>query len=212
MNTTKPALNGFEERLLAELRQVVSDSAVTSPAPEDSVVPARPIRSTPRRRLAFAVTAAILAAGLAVGVPLVGGEKAGSPAYAIDRATDGTITVAINRWDNPDGLERDLEANGIPAEVDLLPTGKVCKEPRFKPADWPDNKILMSETSDTPGVVHLTLKPSDFQPGWTLVITGHPIQEMPGGGTVFYGPAVSVADGPVAYCEPVDRALGRPTR
>jgi len=204
-NTSQPPLNGFEGRLLSALRQTIADRATQ--APPMSVPAGRPHSTRPvrGRGLAFGLTtAAALVAGLAVGVPLAGGDSASAAGYAIDKLGDGTITVTIRGWDDPEGLERDLEAQGIPAEVDVLPPRKFCEEPRFKRADWPDDKILLSTVSTEPGVEHMTLRPDDFRPGWTLVITSHPDQEFPGGGHVRYGAAAAVADGPVAPCVPVD--------
>lgn len=205
-NTSQRPLNGFEGRLLSELRQTIAERA--TPAPPLPVPAGRPRFTRPLRvrRLALGLTtAAALVAGLAIGLPLAGGESANAAGYAIDKQGDGTITVTIRDWDNPEALERDLEAAGIPAEVDVLPVKKFCEEPRFKRAAWPDDKILLSTGIKESGVQHITLRPDDFRPGWTLVLTSQPDQDFPGGGRVRYGAAAEVADGPVAPCVPVDR-------
>lgn len=114
----------FEERLLAELRHVVAAR------PASGVVAAPRRRRAPRLLLGGAATTA--AVGLAV--LLVAGGGGVAPAFAVDRQSDGTVTVTISRLSDAAGLQAQLRAAGIPAVIDYTPPGKACREPRGRPA------------------------------------------------------------------------------
>ncbi|MFC0626050.1 hypothetical protein [Kribbella deserti] len=49
-----------------------------------------------------------------------------SPAWAVEDGPGDTVTVRINEFRDPQGLERRLHAEGIPAIVDYIPPGKAC--------------------------------------------------------------------------------------
>jgi hypothetical protein len=92
--STRPALTGFETRLLAELRQVVAERAASSALPGTAPLPSAPSpaawkqagRGWPRRGIAM--TGALSAAAAAVTVALTvslqgnGGPPAGPPHFA----------------------------------------------------------------------------------------------------------------------------------
>ncbi len=59
----------------------------------------------------------------AFAVVLVSG---GSAAYAVDKQSDGTVTVTVKSLKDAAGLQRALIAAGIPAVVTYTPTGKTC--------------------------------------------------------------------------------------
>jgi hypothetical protein len=201
MSSTNRTLGDFETRLLAELRSVVAE---TAPDPAVSRAP----RPSHRRRVALvAAGSGVLAIGLMAGVPTLGGERAPA-AYAVERHDDGTITVSVTRFEDADGLERQLEANGVAAEVDYLPPGKACRWPRFdrNPTSW--GPLAFSQTDDA---IRFTVMPADLA-GETLVITQADLDPTqvaasPSGGVNkprLIG--VSTAAGPVAPCELVDAA------
>lgn len=114
-------LGHFEQNLLTELREVVAEQAR---APQ-------PRRTLPYRRLTLAAAGAgLLAAGLLVGVPALDGDQTPA-AYAVTTNADGTITVTLNDVNDTEaaeGLERELEARGVAAEIDYVPGGKVCRD------------------------------------------------------------------------------------
>lgn len=122
MNATQESPERFEERLLAELRRVVAERP--SPAAVQGTPRWAPAGLWRRRPLALAggVAAAAAVATLA-GVALDGGEET---AWAVERNADGTVTVKINSLSDADGLERKLNAAGVPALVQYLPAGKAC--------------------------------------------------------------------------------------
>jgi hypothetical protein len=86
-----------------------------------------------RRRLVLA-GASVAAVAAAVTVPLALG---GSSAYAVSPNADGSVTVAIQRPEDADGLQRALAANGVNAKVDYVPSGYACDPARFTAADGP---------------------------------------------------------------------------
>ena len=98
----------FEDRLLAELRQVVA----ANPAPPAS-----------RRRVAVPQRLLLVAAGAASAAlaALIVAGGGGSSAYALERQSDGSVTVHINSLSDASGLEGSLRRAGIPAVVDYTP-------------------------------------------------------------------------------------------
>ncbi|MFD2355360.1 hypothetical protein ACFSTC_48010 [Nonomuraea ferruginea] len=132
----------------------------------------------PRRRLvrpALLAPALALGVAVAVGVPtLLGG---GTPAYAVSKNADGTLTITINQAKDPKPLEATLRGMGVNAVVDYIPGGKRCSpQPRStsflsrqeaqNPADgrpfhiWPPN-------TDEPG---FRIDPAAIKPGQTAVL------------------------------------------
>jgi hypothetical protein len=176
----------FEDRLLAELRQVVADR------PEPAAVQP-PLRRAPRARIALGGFATAAAAAAAV-VIASGGDPA-EPAYAVDRQSDGSVTVQISSLRDADGLERKLRAAGIPAVVDYTPAGKMCRMPRGKPAQI--DKLTMSGTARDSGPATFTFERGQIKPGQTVVI-----QSSLGEGASSIG--TEIVEGPVAACELVD--------
>jgi hypothetical protein len=69
-------------------------------------------------------------------LPTSGGWQAQSRAFAVSEDANGIVTVEIRSIEDASGLERQLEALGIPAAVYDLPSGKLCN-PRLW-GDWPD--------------------------------------------------------------------------
>ncbi|HEU4658361.1 MAG TPA: hypothetical protein VFR97_12585, partial [Capillimicrobium sp.] len=70
-------------------------------------------------------------AGLAVGaaaatVVVATGGDGSAPAYAVERQGDGSVSVTIRSLSDADGLERELRAAGLRAEVAALPAGETC--------------------------------------------------------------------------------------
>lgn len=113
-------------------------AAVPPATPEDLAGARRRLLNGMRARRRFVTTPRLLvAAGIAAAVsisPLLIGT--GTPAYAVTKSPDGTISVAVNELRNPEGLEADLQAVGIKADVTFLPPDTRCaQEPRFASVD-----------------------------------------------------------------------------
>jgi hypothetical protein len=150
-------LGNFEQNLLTELREVVANRVAPRPRPA----------WTPRRRIALATAGGgLLALAAVVGPSAIGVEQAPA-AYAVEANDDGTVTVEVRRFEDADGLERQLKAHGIAAEVDYTPPDKYC-EPRFEGMDTsvPDGAV----TTDIGENWSVTVRP-DLLAGRTLVIT-----------------------------------------
>lgn len=181
-------LGHFEENLLTELRQVVAEQAATE-------TPARP-----RRRLVLATAGAgAVAAGLVFGVPAVNGDHTPA-AHAVTGNDDGSVTITVNRLEDPDGLARELAAHGITADVSFTPPDKMCRPApgRFEPAHNPEPTAqIMVENSEEV----LTLDPADTE-GRTLVLEGREATTSPDARTFVI--LHRIVSGPVAPCELVD--------
>jgi hypothetical protein len=160
----------------------------------------RPRRIGIRRRTALiAAGVGTFAVGATLGVPLIGGQLAAAPAYAVQRNDDGTVSVRIDRFEDADGLEAAIERYGVNAEVDYLPYGKTCREPRYTVAPTADQSAAVS-VGDQDGM-SIRLTPGDFDADETLVIVHSSAQQA---GVEVRAIQQLVAQGPVAPCEPVD--------
>jgi hypothetical protein len=184
----------FEHRLLVELRRVVAER----PAP--GVVPLP--RSHRRRPVLFVGTATAAVAATAALLTLPGGGVA--PAFAVDRHTNGDVTVTINQLSDAHGLQSQLRAAGINAEVDYTPAGKACRQPRGRTA---------RPTQAGPGVVGVRVTsnggPSTFTVSRNMVGPGKTLVIATSGGTGPTSVGMQVIDGPVSPCVLVD-APGTP--
>jgi hypothetical protein len=183
----------FEDRLLAELREVVS----TQSASGELAVPRR--RRAPRLLLGGAATAAVAATVL---LAVAGGDGT-APAFALDRQPDGSVTVTINRLSDAAGLQAQLRAAGIAAVVDYTPFGKACREPRGRPAAPPPVGASVSGSSSTGHSASFTVSRKMVSVGQTLVI-------MTSGGTGPSSVGMEVIQGPVSPCQLVDAPAPSP--
>lgn len=190
-------LGNFEQSLLSELREVVADRA-RLPAP-------RHLPAAPRRRIALAVAGGgLLAAAVVIGPSAVRGEQVPA-AYAVEANDDGTVTVTVTRFEDADGLESQLEAHGILAEVDYIPRGTRCAEPRFDWADSgiPDGAVLFVPTAGDRREHGFSLRVRpELLTGRTLVVT-HMVftgDGTPDERTMTLGRLITSVAGPVAPC------------
>ncbi|MEV0172645.1 hypothetical protein AB0I00_16200 [Streptomyces sp. NPDC050803] len=122
----------FEDRLLTELRSEIELRAADRTASAEAPAARRRVLTRPRLALA---AAACSAAGLAV--VLVPGSPADTPAYAVQRHGDGSVTLTMKDMSlAPDAqlqLAERLRAQGIHVTIDDLPAGKQCEQPRGEP-------------------------------------------------------------------------------
>ncbi|MFB9472129.1 hypothetical protein ACFFR3_21665 [Nonomuraea salmonea] len=155
-----------------------------------------PVRRPPRsfkRPLLGLAAAVVLAAGVVV-VPSV--LRGGAPSsYAVDMQ-DGMVTIQIRDFDDAEGLERRLRELNVPATVDFVPQGMMCREPRGEHVrNIPRGVYSLPE--NIPGEREgwqMRINTKLFRPGQTFVwsISGK------GGMTTTY-----LMEGPIAPCEPV---------
>jgi hypothetical protein len=214
MSADDQTLGGFETRLLAELRTVVSERAAHAAT-------STPTRAPRIGRRPLALAGGVVAAAAAVGVTVatVGGGT--EPAYAVEPHSDGTVTVEIRALSDAGGLQSKLREAGVPADVTYLPWGKTCREPRFAAADQgptsiggpltggkassvSSTKAMGGQASDPPSAsVTFTIDPSTLRAGQTLVITTSESAD-PTSGRHMTQVGMATAVGAVAPCELVD--------
>ncbi len=95
-------------------------------------VSARPGKAATSRRLLIVRGTAGLAAAIAAAVLALIATSATTPAFAVTRHHDGSVTVTINRESGVAGANRELTAMGIRAQVraagpdELFPTSWDC--------------------------------------------------------------------------------------
>lgn len=190
----------FEDRLLAELRKVVTARAAHNAAhaaldAAEGAPARRPGRRQPRLLLAGAAVAATAATAF---ILAAGGDHV-TPAFAIERQPGGSVTVTINRLSDASGLEQKLRAAGVAAVVDYTPLGKTCRQPRGRPAAAPGSPAggRVSGSSVNGRVSTFTISRNMVGPGESLVIT-----TSGGAGPTSVG--MQVMQGRVLPCELVD--------
>lgn len=192
-------MNGIDDLRRADPARDLTDGPLDARALTDlqRVTMTRPARRRPHRRLVLAA-AGVAALAVAATVSGLGG---GDPVYAVTRNDDGTVVVKIVRFEDADGLEAAIEKYGVNAEVDYLPWGKICKQPRYTVAPTADQQAAIASSDETGDTI--LLRPGDFGADETLVIV-HSSSTQPAG--VKVGSVLQlVAKGVVAPCEPVDR-------
>jgi len=122
----------FEDRLLAELQgEIALREADAARAAEVAAEPAPNRRVFTPRRLAFA---GVGCAAAALAVVLAPGSPAQSTAYAVERHSDGSVTltledIAISRDAQQELAER-LRADGIHVDIQNLDGDHKCRRPR----------------------------------------------------------------------------------
>ncbi len=210
MNTAHHRDGRFEERLLAELRGVVEERTMEPPELRSNPVRPPGVLARSRRFGTLVAAGGVVAVSGLVVIPVLTGSTGASPAYAVVRQDDGSVTVTINRFEDAHGLERKLEANGIPAEVN----DRTAEETRRCPTPWlPPGKVMVTPLD--PGGATYTVQLSDFTGDETLVIWGSEEGDRrsvddPDYSAHDYVPNVAVAPGPVAElsCVPIDVTYG----
>ena len=165
----------FEEHILMDIRAEIVDRN-------------RARRLLVKRRLLASVAVAGIAAATAVAVPFLTGTE--SPAYAITKNTDGTISLKLNEFKDPAQVERDLAAAGLIADVTYLKPGTRCDtdrgdiegSPSFSKEEYDSKdpavqKRIKEAISNTPNSKTFTvgsggvqISPQYIKPGQTAVM------------------------------------------
>jgi hypothetical protein len=188
----------FEDRLLAELRQVVADRPAPPVAAAQS---ASSSHSTARLRRPRLLLGGGAAAAVAAAVLLVtaGGDGV-TPAFAIDHQPNGNVTVTINRLSDAADLQRQLRADGIPTVVNYTPLGKMCREPRGRPAPNPSHPV----TTSVSGSTSLSKASTTFTISRDMVGAGQTLVIETSGGAGASSVGMRVVEGAVSPCVLVD--------
>ncbi|MEV0591759.1 hypothetical protein [Nonomuraea cavernae] len=170
----------FRDKLLEELR---AEAATVPWEPRPARRPTRPL-----------VAAAGLAAAVGVAVAVVIPLMSDTPAFAVVKNSDGTVTVRINEFVRPKELEMRLREEGVRAVIDYVPYGQTCREPRGEIVPQPERMPLRRAENS----MDFWIDPKDLGPDETLVVQMHSANGDPAKGN---GGRVGVIRGPVAPCE-----------
>ena len=226
----------FEERLLDELKAVVTRQSAEQAAPTETGAHSPPWRRAPRLALG---AAAVLAAAAAVLVFNSGSDNT-SKAFAVEPQDGGGVTFKIYSPEDAAGLEGALAEAGISSQVTWLPAGMTCREPHFTPSAaktaaggtisafrmaGPGQAITIGVMSaqqwderwrgytrgeisiDEVSTPNISLDPSSFRPDQTVVLFGSP-GPYDGNPEGGFEAQFAIAEGPVEPCEPVTVADG----
>lgn len=195
MSTKDRPLAPYEERLLIELRDVVTEHTT----------PSRTRAARPRLSLTVGLgAAAALAVAAGIVAPAILGAGDG-PAYAAERNPDGSIRIFIREYRDAKGLQARLRQLGVAAVVEYVPNGKQCREPRatYVPADQvPRGLITLPHEGGGEGFrgAHWNLHPDLIGPGRTFVYTTTIIGD-PNDDEWSATASFQLATGPVSACE-----------
>lgn len=181
-------MSNFEDRLLSALKEEITmrkakdDMTIVTPAPANS-----------RRRLGW-LSAAVAGVAAATTVVLL---NTGSPAYAVTKGSDGAVSVQINEFNDPDGLEADLAAAGVKAVVDYLPFGQTCKVPRG--ASGSSQGQFKTSIGKEGGLISFRIEKGQVPAGETLVLAISKAET--GAGDPPSSTSLQIVKGAVAPCE-----------
>ncbi|WP_336208339.1 hypothetical protein [Nonomuraea sp. LPB2021202275-12-8] len=160
-------------------------------------------RRVPRRLTRVGAVLSGVAAAVLVAVAVQGGTA--TPAFAVDQRPDGSVEVWISEFRDPADLEAELAEAGVKAEVDYLPAGQTCKEPRGKAAAAGGH--MKSSVGGERGGISFSISKGQVTGGRTLVLAVSHDQANPSKPPV--GMSLTVVEGTVSACEPV--AMPKPT-
>ncbi|MEU6727430.1 hypothetical protein ABZ917_27330 [Nonomuraea wenchangensis] len=164
-------MSSFEERLLSALKTEITtrtadDMTTTSTPPAlDGPLGGRPGGRLGGRRLAVAVAGVAAAAAAVV---TLNATVLQGPAYAVTEAPDGTVSVRISAFTDPDGLEAELGRHGVKAVVDYLPEGRTCRPERGRPGG-PHGRFGSDIRRDGDGIA-FSITEGQVPAGSTLVL------------------------------------------
>lgn len=130
MNREQDPQNNFEERLLAQLRDVVSERAAEAELQTTAPAPTPAWRRGPRLALGGGVALAAVATALVVSA---GGDNTPA-AFAVEPQEGGGVKIEIYNLGDPEGVEEALADAGIKSQVNYLEAGMVCREPHYTPS------------------------------------------------------------------------------
>lgn len=184
-------MSNFEERLLSALKD-----EITTRTAEDKMTTVTPVQRGSRRRFVGLSAAVAGVAAAATAVVLMTGI-AGAPAYAVTKGADGAVSVRINSFTDPEGLEAELAANGVKAVVDYLPAGQTCQEPRGQRSSM-TGKFATSIGSEGNGM-SFKIVTGQVPEGETLVLAVS--RSKDGDDKPPFATSLQVVKGAVAPCE-----------
>lgn len=171
-----------DDDVMTAVRQPLAEVHMTTPL-DDVVRHGKSLRNRRWLRGTCGVTA--LAGAIAVAAALlVPGGSSTPPPWTVTKVSDDTIKVSIHDLRDPEGLQKELRADGIRARVtfDSLSTPpsirahdahlpKVCIPYRGTGGTFPDNGNMGSDLGyGYPTNIEFTLSTSDYPSGSGIVI------------------------------------------
>ncbi|WP_188192596.1 hypothetical protein [Nonomuraea sp. SYSU D8015] len=154
-------------------------------------------RGSRRRRFVGLSAAAAGVAAAATAAVVVLNGVAGAPAYAVTKSTDGSVSVQINAFTDPEGLEAELADAGVKAVVDYLPEGQICKSPRGQQGSA-SGKFSTSLTKEANGI-SFKIEEGQVPAGETLVLAVSKSKD--GDDKAPFAMSLEIVKGAVADCE-----------
>ncbi|MEV7526336.1 hypothetical protein [Streptomyces sp. NPDC091371] len=157
----------FEERLKSELMAVAEGrSEVRVPAP---AVVRKPAARRYRMPLALGAVAAAVAGMVAL--PVLGEDGGTSPAYAVSRNDDGTISVHVFHPDGVDGTVRELRELGITVAVAPRRPSEQCPSTVAYPQGLTPGEGGGEFAGARDSSAQYMITPETVPPGHTLVLS-----------------------------------------
>jgi hypothetical protein len=168
-------LDAFEERRLAELKQIVAVRAAVRPPRRSRSrtsagrwAPAWAAARRPRHRVWVAAAAIAVTASIATLVTSLGGTD---PAYAVTKHSNGTVDIDIRDFQHADALSGQLSKLGVPARVFYIEGPRLCRQP-YAHKIYNIPKGLYSHPIEVPGdpeLMRLQINTRLMQPGQYFV-------------------------------------------
>jgi hypothetical protein len=181
-------LTALEERRLAELKQYVASRPAAGLAPAR-----RALRRYGRPVLALGAAAAAATAAL-----VAASVGTGTPAYAVTRSADGTVTITLSDFRDTTQLSQELKQLGVPAAVYYIPQGKYCYQADAHPVSGVPKGLysVPSALPSGPGW-SMRLDTSLIQPGQMLLfgISAGPAQ------STMYSSSTYLVSGQATACQ-----------
>jgi hypothetical protein len=192
----------FEDRLLGQLVEQHGALLADAPAP---VAPGEHVFSGASRRRRFAPAAALavaLAAALAAIVVGLGSGSRTSPAFAVVRNADGTVSVTIAELAGVEGADDRLAALGVPARVVRSQRSCPTRPGQFKAARLSAAQALaISRLAGPAGTAAVVIDPAAVPAGDEVVIGARSLPQPSGSAAV--GLETQVYEGAAPPCLPV---------
>jgi hypothetical protein len=183
------SLTALEERRLAELKQYVTDRPAAKP-----VAGRRSLRRYARPVIALGAAAAAATAAL-----VAASVGTGTPAYAVTRSADGTVTITLTDFRDTTQLSQELKQLGVPAAVYYIPPGQACYQADAHPVlDAPEGLYAVPSALPSGPGWSMRLDTSLLQPGQMLLFG---ISAVSVRSTMAYGSSTYLITGQATACQ-----------
>jgi hypothetical protein len=196
-----------DDELMTAVREPLADVHLTTPL-DEITRRGKTLRNRRRLRGVTGVTAVAGAIAVAAALLVPGGTST-PPPWTVTKVSDDTIKVTINDLKDPEGLEQELRADGIPARVEFGVTRPPRKlNPHSRAVEiWVGKHpvpLLPSTCHQLPGeVLH---NPGS---GWPMLYTIR-TSDFPKGTGLFIGAAEAIEHGHTGVAAMASRVVATP--